>query len=47
MGNHCSGVVWGNVVSQPAVALGLVERCWIVAFVTGGIGNGITENLVN
>jgi len=47
MGNHCSGVVRGNVVSQPAVALGLVERRWIVAFVTGGIRNGITENLVN
>jgi hypothetical protein len=36
-----------NVVPQPAVALGLVGWCCIVAFVTSGIGNRITENLVN
>jgi len=36
-----------HVVPQPAVPLGLVRECAIVAFVTGGIGNGITENLVN
>jgi hypothetical protein len=40
-------MVWRNIVPQPALALGLVSMCGIVAFVTSRIGNRITENLVN
>jgi hypothetical protein len=36
-----------DVVPQPPLALGLVRGCGIVPLVASGIGNGITENLVN
>jgi hypothetical protein len=36
-----------NVVPQPTLALGLIGGCGIVPLVASGIGNGITENLVN
>jgi hypothetical protein len=47
MGNHSSGVVRRDVVPQPTLALGFVGGCGIVPLVASGIGNGITENLVN
>jgi hypothetical protein len=36
-----------DVVPQPTLALGLIGGCGFVPLVAGGIGNGITENLVN
>jgi len=36
-----------DVVAEPPLALGIVVRRAVTAFISGGLGQGIAEDLVN
>jgi hypothetical protein len=48
MGRKCSSAVMrGDVLAQPAIALGIAFDVPLITLIPGDLGKGIAEDLVN